>query len=76
MCNPPFYKNYYEAQGLHTRKPYERHDPSSINTATDSECIFDEGGEVGFVKKIIDDSIVIGKQIRYCFEALNLKLFF
>ena len=44
MTNPPFYKNYFEAQGLeNTRKPYERHDPSSINTAQDFECIFDEG---------------------------------
>ena len=65
MCNPPFYKNFYEAQGLEkTRKPYERHDPRSINTAKDFECIFDEGGEIEFVKKIIDESILIGNKIR------------
>jgi 23S rRNA A1618 N6-methylase RlmF len=66
MCNPPFYKSFYEAQGLeNTRKPHERHDPKSINTANRCESIYEDGGEVGFVKKLIDESIETGKKIRY-----------
>ena len=74
MTNPPFYKNYYEAQGLEsTRKPYERHDPSSINTAQDCECIFDEGGEIGFVKNIIDESVLLGSRIQIYTAMLGKK---
>jgi methyltransferase len=66
MCNPPFYKSFYEAQGLeNTRKPHERHDPKSINTANKCESIYEDGGEVGFVKKLIDESIQVGQKIRY-----------
>lgn len=65
MCNPPFYKNYYEAQGLENiRKPDKRHDPNSVNTAQDFECIYDEGGEVEFIKRLVDESIDIGTRIK------------
>ena len=66
MCNPPFYCNESELQGdvENTRKPQKRHLPNSINTAQLHESVFSDGGEVGFIKKMIDESVQIGKKIK------------
>lgn len=66
MCNPPFFKNESELAGvtLKIRKPTKRHAPNSVNPIQPNESIFDENGEVGFVKRIIDDSLSIGKKIK------------
>jgi len=66
MCNPPFYSNQAELEGNleNTRKPEKRHLPNSINTAQSHESVYDNGGEVGFVKKMIDESIVFGNRIK------------
>lgn len=64
MCNPPFFSNESEHFGIsQTRKPDHRPKPSSINTGQFNESIYN-GGEIAFIKKIIDESIVIGKRIR------------
>ena len=42
MCNPPFYSDTYECQGItNTRKP-DRPSANSINTAADVESIYDQ----------------------------------
>ncbi|CAF0831428.1 unnamed protein product [Brachionus calyciflorus] len=65
MCNPPFYANESENLGIsNTKKPDERSGPSSVNTGRYHESIYDQGGEVSFVKKMIDESISIGKRIK------------
>jgi 23S rRNA (adenine1618-N6)-methyltransferase len=66
MCNPPFYSSESELQGNmeKIRKPEKRHLPNSINTGQLHESVFSDGGEVGFIKKMIDESIQIGKKIR------------
>ena len=65
MCNPPFYSDSDDFKGLRsTRNLTERDEAKSINTGKNCELIFDEGGEVEFVKKIIQDSMVIGKRIK------------
>ena len=67
MCNPPFFSNESEAIGKpeFIRNPNKRHSASSANVAQYHEMIFEHGGEVGFVKKMIDESIIIGKRIKY-----------
>lgn len=66
MCNPPFFSNLSEHHGTsEIRKPQKRHSPNSVNTSQLHESIYDDGGEVGFVKKIIDESILLDKRIRF-----------
>ena len=65
MCNPPFFRNESELAGTSDkiRKPLKRPAPHSTNPMQPNESIFDDG-EVGFVKKIIDESKIIEKRIR------------
>ena len=67
MCNPPFYANESDVPpefSSETRKPNKRHMAKSVNTAHICESVFEKDGEVGFVKKIIDESITTGKRIK------------
>ncbi len=65
MCNPPFFQNETENIGSgNTRKPEKRHMPNSANTQKSFEAIYSEGGEVGFLKKIITESVKIGERIK------------
>lgn len=66
LCNPPFFKNESDLAGVSDkiRKPSKRHEPNSVNPMLLNESIFDEHGEVGFVKRIIDDSLQLGKNIK------------
>ncbi len=67
MCNPPFYSNESDVPpdfSSETRKPNKRHMAKSVNTAQACESVFKEDGEVGFIKKMIDESITIGKRIK------------
>jgi 23S rRNA A1618 N6-methylase RlmF len=65
MCNPPFYNNNDEFIGLeNTRKPDVRSKAKSINTSKKCESIFDDGGEIEFVKNIIEDSIELGIKVK------------
>ncbi len=66
VCNPPFFNDELENKGMSSaiRKPEKRHGPSSANTQRLHEAVYLDGGEVGFVKKIIDESIQIGSKIR------------
>jgi 23S rRNA A1618 N6-methylase RlmF len=75
MCNPPFYSNESESIGKSSniRKPEKRKLPHSINTGCLNESVYENDGEVGFIKKMIDESIKIGKKIKY---ERNLKIFF
>lgn len=65
VCNPPFFKDESENEGVSSviRKPEKRPGPSSVNTQRLHEAVFLDGGEVGFVKRIIDESIQIGPRI-------------
>lgn len=54
VCNPPFYSSEEEMHGrnLDKKEPLKRQ--SVVGTA--SELVFQDGGEVGFVRKLIDQS--------------------
>jgi len=58
MCNPPFFKDSVERDGVNKKQQVEL-------SGADHEVIT-EGGEVQFVKRIILDSLKLQKKIRYC----------
>ena len=62
MCNPPFYSSFedYEASFSSTHRPK----PKSINTGKAHEIIYEDGGEVGFVSKMIDESLRTLKKVK------------
>ena len=71
MCNPPFYENESEATGNsdHIRNREKRPKPHSVNTGRIHESVYSDGGEVGFVKKIIDESLILRDRIK---QEINL----
>ncbi|XP_072285943.1 RNA N(6)-adenosine-methyltransferase METTL16 isoform X2 [Pyxicephalus adspersus] len=71
MCNPPFFANQMEAQGVNSRNP-RRPPPSSVNTGGITE-IMAEGGELEFVKRIIHDSLQLKKRLRWYSCMLGKK---
>ena len=62
MCNPPFYSSYedYEAGSSPTHRPK----PHSINTGKAHEIIYEDGGEVGFVTLMVDESLKTQKKVK------------
>ncbi|XP_060929085.1 RNA N6-adenosine-methyltransferase mettl16 [Limanda limanda] len=71
MCNPPFFANQLEAQGVNSRNS-RRPPPSSVNTGGVTE-IMAEGGELEFVKRIIHDSLQLKKRLRWYSCMLGKK---
>ena len=63
MCNPPFYTDHLEAQGVTNTRSDSRPEPHSVSTASEVESI-SWGGEVKFVTKMIDESLVLKNKIR------------
>ncbi|XP_061136201.1 RNA N6-adenosine-methyltransferase mettl16 [Syngnathus typhle] len=71
MCNPPFFANQLEANGVNSRNA-RRPPPSSVNTGGVTE-IMAEGGELEFVKRIIHDSLQLKKRLRWYSCMLGKK---
>ncbi|XP_028856472.1 RNA N6-adenosine-methyltransferase mettl16-like [Denticeps clupeoides] len=71
MCNPPFFANQLEAQGVNSRNS-RRPPPSSVNTGGVTE-IMAEGGELEFVKRIIHDSLQLKRRLRWYSCMLGKK---
>jgi 23S rRNA A1618 N6-methylase RlmF len=63
MCNPPFYSDHLEAQGITSTRNDNRSESSSISTASENESIA-WGGEVRFVTQMIEESLILKKKIR------------
>ena len=66
MCNPPFFADHMEAQGLVTTRSDDRPEAGSVSTASPQECIV-AGGEVAFVRQMIEESTVLRAKIRLAF---------
>ena len=64
MCNPPFFTDAFEHQGLTMTRKSDRPSANSINTAADVESIYGEGGEVEFVKRMIEESRTYATNVR------------
>ena len=73
MCNPPFFASEAEATFGEARSE-KRPQPSSICTGQPSETVAC-GGEVDFVKGIIDDSLKLKEQIRFAHLLFFMKTF-
>ena len=63
MCNPPFFADQLEAQAVKTSRSDDRSEPSSVSTATQAESIT-EGGEVQFIKRIMQESAQLKAKVR------------
>ncbi|CAH1802081.1 unnamed protein product [Owenia fusiformis] len=72
MCNPPFFANNLEAQGILTTRKDDRPEPSAFSSAHDSESVT-PGGEVEFVKKLILDSRKLKSKVRLYTSLLGKK---
>uniref|UniRef100_A0A8C4NBI2 RNA N(6)-adenosine-methyltransferase METTL16 n=1 Tax=Eptatretus burgeri TaxID=7764 RepID=A0A8C4NBI2_EPTBU len=71
MCNPPFFATAEEAKGAKSRSAH-RPPPSSVNTGGNTE-ILAEGGELEFVRRIIQDSLHLMKRLRWYTCMLGKK---
>ncbi|RZF33961.1 hypothetical protein LSTR_LSTR012081 [Laodelphax striatellus] len=67
MCNPPFFSSEDELQCSPARNA-----PRNAPTGCKSELVA-PGGEVAFVKRIIDDSVQLGTKIRVYTTMLGKK---
>lgn len=63
LCNPPFFDINYENQNNDVDRSGKRSLPKNISTGKIDELSC-EGGEISFVKKIIDESFIYKHQIK------------
>ncbi|WAR54700.1 hypothetical protein PtB15_4B317 [Puccinia triticina] len=61
MCNPPFYSSQDEIDALRAKKDLA---PEGVCTGSEVEMVY-PGGEVGFIEKMMKDSLVVGSQTRW-----------
>ncbi|XP_022096302.1 methyltransferase-like protein 16 [Acanthaster planci] len=73
MCNPPFFGNLLEAQGIMAARSADRSEPSSVSTAAEGEMIWDEGGEVDFIGRMIADSLQLRQQVVWYTSMVGKK---
>ncbi|KAK5639850.1 hypothetical protein RI129_010661 [Pyrocoelia pectoralis] len=63
MCNPPFFASSAELNPLHKARRIDRPRPRNAFCSSTSEVIA-EGGEVNFIRKMIEESKELGKTVR------------
>lgn len=61
MTNPPFYSSEDDMQSSYTQKPAP---PSAVCTGAENEMIC-PGGDVGFVSRMLDESLVLGERVQW-----------
>ena len=69
MCNPPFYRDQKEIEEGAINKQLE---PSAVCTGATHEMVT-EGGEAGFIGRMILESLVLKKKIRWYTSMVGLK---
>ncbi|CAG8449263.1 3479_t:CDS:10, partial [Ambispora gerdemannii] len=69
MCNPPFYENQeqYEAGVM-----FKKSQPFATSTGSPEE-IFTNGGELGFIKQIVDQSLVLRERFSWYTSMIGRK---
>lgn len=72
MCNPPFFSDHLEAQGITNSRSDQRPEPHSVNTASSTESVA-FGGEVEFVKKMIHESTKLKDKVRVYTSMVGKK---
>lgn len=71
ICNPPFFNDQNELSAKKSRTP-RRTLPKSMNTPSSTEKST-EGGEVEFIKKMIDESILLKDKVRIFSTLIGKK---
>ncbi|KAH9512923.1 Methyltransferase-like protein 16 [Bulinus truncatus] len=72
MCNPPFFADHMEAQAITNTRSVQRPEAASVSTASPQECIA-HGGEVGFIRHMIEESTVLRDKIRVYTSMVGKK---
>lgn len=72
MCNPPFFSSPEEVSNSENRTG-NRKRPRSQNSGTPSELIFEDGGELGFVRKILSESLQLKEKVQIYTTMLGCK---
>lgn len=67
MCNPPFFTSKQDMLATHLTKKVS---PSAVCTGADVEMIT-EGGDLGFVSKIVDESTKLRGQVQWYSSMLG-----
>lgn len=70
ICNPPFFCSQNEVNGENRTGKRKRLRPT---TGSSSELVYGEGGELGFINKIIDESLHLTSQIEIYTSMLGCK---
>ena len=73
LCNPPFFKNTEEVLSASNRTGKRKAPISSNSGGSPHELIFQEGGELGFVKKIFTESVQLEDKIEIYSTMLGCK---
>lgn len=64
MCNPPFFTNDTEVHRRNSESETESVDDDEISFVGAPDEILSDGGEIKFVKNIIQDSLKLKNQIK------------
>jgi len=75
VCNPPFYKNRFDAQQRNQRKVQnlKLQDDDSLNFGGRSNELWYKGGEEAFVKKMAAESIQFKDQVKWFTSLISRK---
>lgn len=63
LCNPPFFSSPIEVTNAVNRTG-KRKRPRSQNAGTSSELVYEDGGELGFAQKILEESLELRNKIQ------------
>ncbi|RWS17521.1 methyltransferase-like protein 2 [Dinothrombium tinctorium] len=77
MCNPPFFDTKFDDHQYSDEESDEREynsslAPSSSNTSSEMESVT-EGGEIAFVKKLIEESLILRDRVKLYTVMLGRK---
>lgn len=67
MCNPPFFKTDHDLKKINKRLP-----PRNASSGKESELIV-EGGEIAFIMRLIDDSMMLKEKIQIYTSMIGVK---
>ncbi|XP_043472715.1 U6 small nuclear RNA (adenine-(43)-N(6))-methyltransferase [Leptopilina heterotoma] len=67
MCNPPFFKTDHDLKKINKRLP-----PRNASSGKESELIV-EGGEIAFIMRLIDDSMILKEKIQIYTSMIGVK---
>lgn len=72
MTNPPFYSSHQDFQDSAKSRPAGQAPSSAVCTGADNEMICD-GGDVGFVLRVLEESLVLRERVQW-YTAMLSKL--